>query len=94
LGGYHKDTDLNIRQQKITEKFFSFGEKGLIESGISPNKYQYMTKCSSATATRNLKVLIQKSILIRSQSGGRSLRYHINLIEEKTIFNVFPKRQR
>ena len=88
---HHKDTSLNKRQKKITSKFFDFGEKDLIESGISPDKYQSITNCSSATATRDLKDLVQKGILTPSQSGGRSLRYHINLIEEKPVFNIFPK---
>ncbi|ASP46683.1 DUF4172 domain-containing protein [Cognaticolwellia beringensis] len=88
---HHKDTILNKRQQKITSKFFEFGEKGLIESGVSPDKYQSITNCSPATATRDLKDLVQKGILTPSQSGGRSLRYHINLIEEKPIFNIFLK---
>ena len=50
-----------------------------------------MTNCSSATAMRDLKDLVQKGMLIPSQSGGRSMRYRINLIEEKPVFNVFPK---
>jgi uncharacterized membrane-anchored protein YjiN (DUF445 family) len=52
-----------------------------------------MTGCSSATATRDLKGMVEKGILVPSQSGGRSLRYFINLVEEKTVFNVFEKRK-
>lgn len=88
---HHKDTDLNKRQHKITNKFFEFGEDGLIKTGINSDKYQSITGCSSATATRDLKGLVDKGVLVPSQSGGRSLRYHINLIEEKPVFNIFPK---
>ena len=88
---YHKDTKLNKRQHKITNKFFEFGTSGLIETGINSEKYQSMTGCSSATATRDLKGLVEKGILVPSQSGGRSLRYFINLIEEKAVSNIFQK---
>lgn len=88
---HHKDTTLNKRQQKITNKFFEFGADGLIKTGINSERYQAITGCSSATATRDLKGLVEKGILVPSQSGGRSLRYFINLIEEKPVFNVFPK---
>ena len=88
---YHKDTKLNNRQHKITSKFFEFGTSGLIETGINSEKHQSMTGCSSATATRDLKGLVEKGILVPSQSGGRSLRYFINLVEEKPVFNVFQK---
>jgi len=88
---HHKDTQLNKRQHKITSKFFEFGTSGLIEKGINSERYQSMTSCSSATATRDLKGLVEKGILVPSQSGGRSLRYFINLVDEKPVFNVFQK---
>ncbi len=90
---HHKDTQLNKRQQKITNKFFEFGTDGLIKTGINSERYQSMTGCSSATATRDLKGMVEKGILVPSQSGGRSLRYFINLVEEKTVFDVFEKRK-
>ena len=82
---------MNKRQQKITSKFFEFGTRGLIKTGINSEKYQAMTGCSSATATRDLKAMVEKGILVPSQSGGRSLRYFINLVEEKPVFNIFQK---
>ncbi|WP_170252810.1 Fic family protein [Colwellia echini] len=88
---HHKQAKLNKRQHKITSKFFEFGTSGLIKTGINSEKYQSMTGCSSATATRDLKGLVEKAILVPSQSGGRSLRYFINLIEEKPVFNIFQK---
>jgi len=89
---FHKETKLNKRQLKITRKFFEFGISGLIETGINSEKYQSMTGCSSATATRDLKGLVEKGIVVPSQSGGRSLRYFIKLIEEKPVFKIFKKR--
>jgi len=35
--------------------------------------------------------MVKKGILVPSESGGRSLRYFINLIEEKNVFNVAPR---
>ncbi len=87
----HKDTKLNKRQEKIISKFFEFGSEGLIQTGVNSNKYQKITGCSSATATRDLKDLMNKGLLTPSDSGGRSLRYFIKLIEEKPVFDVFPQ---
>lgn len=88
---YHRNTVLNKRQHKTINKFFEFGTGGLIKNGIKSELYQSITGCSSATATRDLKDMVKKGILVPSESGGRSLRYFINLIEEKNVFNVAPR---
>lgn len=88
---HHKDTELNKRQEKVVSKFFEFGENGLIKTGINSERYQNMTGCSSATATRDLKDMVDKGILEPSASGGRSMRYFIRLIESKAVFTVFPR---
>ena len=86
---HHKDARLNERQKKIVGKFFEFGEIGLVKEGINSEKYQKVTGCSSATATRDLKGLVEKGMLETSQSGGRSLRYFIKLVDAKPVFNIF-----
>ena len=88
---YHESTDLNKRQHKVVAKFFEFGEDGLIKSGINSERYQSLTGCSSATATRDLRDMVNKEVLESSESGGRSMRYFIKLIDPKPVFNVFPK---
>lgn len=88
---HHKDTELNKRQHKIVSKFFDFGEHGLIKNGINSERYQSMTGCSSATATRDLRDLVEKDILETSAAGGRSMRYYLKLIESKPVFTVYPK---
>jgi hypothetical protein len=88
---YHRNTVLNKRQHKTINKFFEFGTGGLIKNGIKSELYQSITGCSSATATRDLKDMVKKGILVPSESGGRSLRYFINLIEEKNVFKVAPR---
>lgn len=88
---HHKDTQLNKRQEKVVSNFFDFGKNGLIKKGINSECYQNMTGCSSATATRDLKDMVDKGILETSASGGRSTRYYIKLIEAKPVFTVFPR---
>jgi Fic family protein len=88
---HHQETKLNKRQQKIVSKFFTFGIHGLIQNGINSNKYQSITACSAATATRDLSDLVSKGILSAAQSGGRSARYNIVLVDHKPVFNIFPK---
>lgn len=71
--------------------FFDFGEHGLIKNGINSERYQTMTGCSSATATRDLRDMVEKGILETSAAGGRSMRYYLKLIESKPVFTVYPK---
>lgn len=87
---HHKGTVLNKRQYKVVNKFFEFGESGLIKAGINSERYQKMTGCSPATATRDLKDMVNKGVIEPSLSGGRSMRYYIKLIESKPVFNVSP----
>jgi Fic family protein len=89
----HKATKLNVRQQKVISKFFEFGEEGLVKTGINSEKYQNMTGCSSATATRDLRGLVKNNMFEPSQSGGRSLRYLIKLVEAKPVFNILPHKK-
>lgn len=88
---HHQATELNKRQAKVIGKFFDFGEHGLMNNGIYSERYQQMTGCSSATATRDLKDMVSKGILETSVAGGRSLRYFIKLIESTAVFTVFPR---
>lgn len=88
---HHKETELNKRQHKIVSKFFEFGENGLIKNGINSERYQNMTGCSSATATRDLRDMVGKGVLETSTSGGRSMRYYLKLIESQPVFAVLPK---
>lgn len=89
---HHQDTVLNKRQHKVVNKFFEFGENGLIKNGIFSERYQKVTGCSPATATRDLKDMVNKGLLESSASGGRSMRYYLKLIEPKPVFNVYPKK--
>lgn len=68
----HKETELNSRQRLILNKLFD-GFEGKLKS----SKWAKMTKCSSDTALRDIKDLIQKGILKQEESGGRSTNYEL-----------------
>lgn len=67
---------INDRQRKVLNKMLDAGPDGF-EGGLSNKKYQNMTKASSATATRDLKALVEGGMLVQA-GGGRSMRYAID----------------
>ncbi|PCI59670.1 MAG: hypothetical protein COB35_04585 [Gammaproteobacteria bacterium] len=81
----HKETKLNERQRKAISAIFASEPDGFITNGISNEKYRTITKCSLATATRDLKDLINKGILYLEGSGKRNIRYLLCLVE-KSVF--------
>jgi Fic family protein len=68
----HKDTVLNNRQRLMLNKLFD-GFDGKLKS----SKWAKITKCSSDTALRDIKDLIEKGILKQEKSGGRSTNYEL-----------------
>jgi Fic family protein len=72
----HKDTVLNSRQRLMLNKLFD-GFEGKLKS----SKWAKITKCSSDTALRDIKDLIEKGILKQEKSGGRSTNYELNEFE-------------
>ncbi len=68
----HKNTILNARQRLILNKLFD-GFEGKLKS----SKWAKITKCSSDTALRDIKDLIEKGILQQEKSGGRSTNYEL-----------------
>lgn len=73
----HQKALLNKRQKKVISKMFEAGPAGF-QGGISAKKYTSMTKCSKATATRDLTELRKKSILIEAETG-RGTKYDLNI---------------
>jgi Fic family protein len=47
------------------------------EGNLTAAKWAKLSKCSSDTALRDLNDLIEKGVLRRSESGGRSTSYEI-----------------
>ena len=73
----HKDSNLNERQIKAVSRML-MGWEGLMTN----KKYARLTKCSDATATRDLGDLVSKLILQKDEAGGRSTGYRLNLTEK------------
>lgn len=69
---------LNLRQEKIIQRMFKADADGF-KGGMSTQKYIKITNCSKATATRDLRDLVEKGCLIQLPGGGRSTRCEIAL---------------
>lgn len=66
----HAETVINERQRLMINKLFD-GFDGKLTS----SKWAKMTKCSPDTALRDIQDLMQKEVLIKENSGGRSTNY-------------------
>ena len=66
----HKETIINERQRLMINKLFDdfFGK-------LTSSKWAKITKCSTDTALRDIKDLIEKGILAQDEAGGRSASY-------------------
>lgn len=73
----HKNVSLNERQRKILNKLLEAGP-GRFEGGMTARKYQAVTGTSGATATRELRDLAVKGLLV-SRGGGRSTYYDLTI---------------
>ena len=68
----HKETVLNSRQRLMLNKLLD-GFEGKLKS----SKWAKITKCSADTALRDIKNLMEKGILKKEVSGGRSTNYEL-----------------
>jgi Fic family protein len=66
----HKETPVNERQRLMINKLFDdfFGK-------LTSSRWAKITKCSTDTALRDIKDLIEKGILQQEGEGGRSANY-------------------
>lgn len=69
----HHETELNSRQRLMLNKLFD-GFEGKLKS----SKWAKIAKCSTDTALRDIKDLIDKGILKQDELGGRSTNYELN----------------
>ena len=65
---------MNDRQIKVLKKLVEG-----FEGNINSSKWTRMTKCTKMTATRDINDLIEKWLLKKNNSGGRSTSYLLNL---------------
>ena len=63
----------NERQKKVLNKLLE-GFTG----NLTTSKWAKMNKCSQDTALRDIQDLMNKGILVKSASGGRSTKYELN----------------
>jgi Fic family protein len=68
----HESTEFNERQRLVLNKLFD-GFDGKLKS----SKWAKIAKCSTDTALRDIKDLIDKGILRQEQQGGRSTNYEL-----------------
>lgn len=68
----HENTSLNERQRFVINKLLD-GFDGKLKS----SKWAKIAKCSPDTALRDIKDLIEKSVLQQEQAGGRSTNYEL-----------------
>ncbi len=69
----HAEEDFNERQRKVINMLFD-GFDGKLTSG----KWAKICKVSSDTALNDINVLVERGILKRSTSGGRSTNYELS----------------
>lgn len=63
---------VNERQRRIINLML-----GDFEGHMTTSKYAKLSKCSSDTALRDLQELVERGILLRNPSGGRSSSYRL-----------------
>ncbi|MDA0771366.1 MAG: Fic family protein [Cyanobacteria bacterium] len=69
---------LNQRQTKTVQRMLEEGVEGF-QGGMTAAKYIKITKCSKATATRDLADLLESAVFIKRPGEGRSTSYDLNL---------------
>lgn|SRR5574344_97006 len=70
----HRSVPMNERQIKIVNRLWDG-----FDGKLNTSKWAKMTKTSQATALRDISDLVEKDILRRSDEGGRSTSYELNI---------------
>lgn len=68
----HSSTVLNARQRAMVNRM-----QEVFFGNLSSSKWAKMAKCSQDTATRDINDLVDKGVLQKSPSGGRSTHYEL-----------------
>lgn len=74
---------MNERQTKVVKRLFKAGHQGF-KGGLSAENYIRIARTSASTATRDLKDLVDKTIL-KKTGELKSTRYYLNLNEAGNI---------
>ena len=73
----HRNVALNERQIKVINRLWDG-----FEGKLNTSKWAKMTKTSAATALRDIQDLVDKGILCRAESGGRSTHYELAFLKK------------
>ncbi len=68
----NSDTSINDRQRKTLNRLLDH-----FDGKLTTSKWAKMNKCSQDTALRDIQDLINKEILVKEASGGRSTNYEL-----------------
>ena len=68
--------------------------EGSLYGKLTPSKWAKVTKRSVDSAGRDINTLIEKGLLIRSSSGGRSTSYDIALDFEKVLQELAGEKEK
>ena len=63
---------VNDRQRKVIDKLLDG-----FEGKLTSSKYAKIARCSEDTALRDIRVLLERGVLIKNEAGGRSTSYTI-----------------
>jgi Fic family protein len=69
---HHALTPLNDRQRKVLNRFLDG-----FEGKLTAQKWTALTKCSMATAQRDIKDLVDRGLLARNEGGSKNSSYRI-----------------
>jgi Fic family protein len=64
---------VNDRQRKVINRMLEHDWKG----HLNTSKYAKLTKCSTDTALRDIRELLERGILVKNKGGGRSTSYRL-----------------
>ncbi len=64
---------VNERQREVINRMLEHDWKG----NISSSKYARLAKCSQDTALRDIRELLERGVLVKNESGGRSTSYRL-----------------
>jgi Fic family protein len=67
-----KEEPVNERQRAVINRLLDG-----FEGKLSSSKYSKLAKCSVDTALRDIKVLLDRGILVQEEGGGRGTSYRL-----------------
>ena len=71
------EAPVNDRQRKVINRLLDG-----FEGKLTTSKYAKLAKCSTDTALRDIKVLLDRGVLIQDEGGGRNTGYHLTAPEQ------------